>query len=242
MPARVRQDSEMKLNDADRIRAALAQSAHVRDLPPPDLEALARIGRLTRMHAGEACAGGLFLVLEGRLRIYSLTAQGQEFIYAFLGRGELFGFAEILQRAPSPIEARAAQATTLAVFPLSALRPLLDARPNLWRHFAGLTYDRLIQTLLLARDISLAPLPQRLARRLLWQALNAGNGAHGSRAIEVHVSQTDLARMLGSGRSRVNEALKQLERSGMVSVGYRSVQLIDMGALRRIAGPDLPAG
>ena len=192
------------------------------------------------MRLGESCKGGLFLVLEGRLCVCSVTADGQEFIYAHIGRGEFFGFSEILQRTPSPIDAHVAQAATVAVFPAAALRAFLDHRPSLWRHIAGLAYDRLVQTMLLARDISLAPLQQRLARRLLWQALNAGSASTPLAPIEVQLSQTDLARMLGSGRSRVNEALKQLERSGMVQVGYRSVQITDMGALRGLAGPDVP--
>ena len=193
------------------------------------------------MGTGQRCKGGLFLVMEGRLRICSVTAQGQEFVYAVLGSGEFFGFAEILERAPSPIEARVARAATLAVFPAASLRAVLDARPLLWRHFARLTYERLIQTLLLTRDISLAPLRQRLARRLLWQALNDSNGMSATKPIQVNVSQSDLGRMLGSVRSRVNEALKELERSGMIDVGYRSVRLKDVDALREIAGPDLVA-
>lgn len=231
----------MRRHDIVRIRAALGQSAHFRELPIRDLDELAAIAHVARMQDGQSCKGGLFLVLEGRLRICSSTEHGQEFVYAFLGRGQCFGFAEILQRGVSPIEAQAAQAATLAVFPSAALRAFLDARPLLWRHIAGLTYDRLVQTLLLARDISLAPLPQRLARRLLWQGLNAGDSLSSPKAIEVHVSQTDLARMLGSARSRVNEALKEFERSGMLHVGYRTVRLTDLGALRRIAGPDLPS-
>ena len=147
--------------------------------------------------------------------------------------------AEVQLRLPRE-DARRLQVASKAGHFREALRSFLDARPMLWRHFAGLTYDRLLQTLLLARDISLAPLPQKLARRLLWQALNAGNGVHGPKPIAVRVSQTDLARMLGSARSRVNEALKQLERSGMLHVGYRTVRLTDVEALRRIAGPDLP--
>ena len=234
------QHSEMNRNYLGRIRAALTHSPHFRDLASDELDGLARVGHVTRMRPGEACKGGLFLILEGRLCVCSVTAEGQEFMYALLGRGEFFGFSEILQRAPSPIQAHVTQRATLAVFPAVALRAFLDSRPTLWRHFAQLTYDRLVQTLLLARDISLVPLQQRLARRLLWQALNAGNGGPRPEPIAVHLSQTDLARMVGSARSRVNGALKELERRGMINVGYRSVQLKDLGALRSVAGPDSP--
>lgn len=227
----------MKRNGADRIRAALAQSPHFRELSPSDVQHLAAIGRVQRLRAGEPCTGGLCVVLDGRLRITSVTAHGHEFVYAYLGRGEFFGLADILPRMPAPLAAHAVGTVVLALFPTPALRRLLDARPLLWRAFAGLLYERLMQTLLLARDVSVAPVPQRLARRLLWQAFAAENGVRAGH-LDVHISQLDLARMLGAGRSVVNAELKRLERSGAVKLGYRSVRLLDAPALRRIAGPD----
>ena len=221
-----------------RVRPALAHSPYFQSLPAAELAALAALGRVKTLRAGEFCAGPC-LVLEGRLRIRSVTTQGEEFIYADLGRGEFFGLAELLQRAPSPLGAYAVGPTTCAVFPVAALRSLFDTRPLLWRQFAALLYDRLVNTMLLARDIGVAPLPQRLARRLLWQAVSGGSGSAAHGPVKLDLSQSDLARMLGTGRSVVNGALKRLERAGALTLGYRSVKLIDLATLRQMAGPDL---
>ncbi|HYL87454.1 MAG TPA: helix-turn-helix domain-containing protein [Burkholderiales bacterium] len=48
-----------------------------------------------------------------------------------------------------------------------------------------------------------------------------------------------LARMLGTGRSVVNAMLKRLERAGTLTLGSRSLKLVDVAALRQMAGPDL---
>ena len=221
------------------IRAALAKSRYFGLLPAAVLTQFAALARVKTLHEGavsrEAC-----MVLEGRMRVRSITAQGEEFIYTDLGRGEFFGLSEIVERARPPLEAYAVGPVTLAVFAGPALRALLDAQPVLWRPFACLLYDHLVNTMLLARDVGVAPLQQRLARRLLWEA-RAGGEASASRApMNVNLSQSDLARMLGTGRSVVNGELKRLERAGALTLGYRSVQLTDVAALRRLAGPDLP--
>lgn len=232
----------MKRHRAGLIRAALEESPHFRGLAPDDLQALAAIGRPQNLRAGEPCKGGLALILGGTLRVTSVTSQGQEIVYAHLGRGEFFGLGELVHASPSPLTAHAAGSTSVVMFPAGALRAVLDARPSLWRHLAGLLYERLVQTLLLARDLSVAPLSQRLASRLLWQALAASHGGSTQLPITVNIGQSDLARMLGTGRSAVNAALRRLERAGTVKIGYRSVALLDTTALRRMAGPDLALG
>lgn len=219
------------------IRAVLAKSAYFGSLPAADLAAFAALGRIKALRDGELCRDPC-IVLEGRMRVRSITAQGEEFIYTDLAHGDLFGLGEIFGRGPAPVEAYAVGPLTLAVFPAAALRSLLDARPLLWREFAALLYDRLLNTMLLARDVGVAPVHQRLARRLLWEAFAGGERSAGRGPMRVNVSQSDLARMLGTGRSVVNVELKRLERAGAVALGYRSVNLTDVAALRQMAGPD----
>jgi Mn-dependent DtxR family transcriptional regulator len=53
------------------------------------------------------------------------------------------------------------------------------------------------------------------------------------------MTQGDLARMLGTSRSRANAELRRLESDGLVHAGYRSITLLDLPRLRDIAGKDL---
>jgi CRP/FNR family cyclic AMP-dependent transcriptional regulator len=230
----------MKRNGVQRIQVALSESPHFRSLSAADLHEIAAIGRVERLNHGEQCSGGLCLILEGTLRLSGVTAQGQEFVVAHLGRGEIAGISAIMPRPTSPFVTHAVDRAVVVVFPGPALRALFDHRPALWRHFAGVIYERLVQTLLLARDVGVVPLPQRLARRLLWQALASSHGAPAHPPIHLSISQTELARMLGAARSVVNGTLRGMERAGALALGYRSVELIDLPALRQIAGPDLP--
>ena len=57
----------------------------------------------------------------------------------------------------------------------------------------------------------------------------------------LRMTQHDLARMLDAGRSRTNTALKRMETQGLVRTGYRTITLLDVEALRRLAGDGIVA-
>jgi len=89
---------------------------------------------------------------------------------------------------------------------------------------------------MLLRDNTACALPERLVRRLLvlLPAIEAAEPL-------LPMTQADLARMLGTSRSRVNAELRRLESEGLVRSGYRGVTLLDLPRLRTLAGKDLKA-
>ena len=123
--------------------------------------------------------------------------------------------------------------------PARQLLALLDGSPRLWRHVAVLMTRRLTLAMSVIRDFSVAPLDQRIVRRLLGQAMSGGADIAGSAPIEMRVNQSDLSRMLGSSRSRVNVELKRMESARLLEIGYRSITLVDLARLREIAGPEV---
>lgn len=235
----------LRRREYDRIRSALATSTHFQMLAGADLDRLALLGRLQRLrHAERATRDGtaddqFCIILSGAVRVSSQMPGAKEFVFAVLGPGSYFGLATAVRHAAFTADARAFGPTDLAVFPGSSLVELLDERPRLWKHVCGLLSRRLRLALLVLRDNSVAPLPERIARRLLGHALSSD--LRGSREIDLRMTQADLALMLGASRARTNAALKALERAGLVRVGYRGIRILDLAALRRLAGPGIHA-
>ncbi len=228
-----------------RVRTALARSIHFRDLSPEDLDRLAELGRIRRLRDGESAASAgsrqqeIWIVLSGCLRMSSVTPTGREFVYAMLGPGGFYGIGSVLSNVETTVDSRAAGATSLIVMDGPQFIALLDERRWLWRHVAKLLHRRLTLAMTVVRDISIAPLSQRIARRLLGQAMSGGSDVSGDRQIDLRITQSDLGRMLGAGRSKVNAELKRLERDGLLKIGYRAITLSDCMRLRELAGPDV---
>jgi CRP-like cAMP-binding protein len=223
------------------IRRTLEQSVHYRDLAARDLDRLAQLARPKRLHNGERVenAGGydahLWIIVGGAVRISTATESG-EHVYAVLGPGNFFGLAAVIHEGIATLDARAFGATELAWIDGAALMRLLDDRPPLWRHFARLLSQRLVVALKLLRDNTVAALRERLVRRLLvlLPAIEADSGEP-----VLPMTQADLARMLGTSRSRANAELRRLESEGLIRSGYRSIALLDVPRLRALAGKGL---
>lgn len=235
----------LRRREFGRIRSALATSTHFQELPGADLDRLAELGRLQRLrHAEHAAPRGerddqLWLVLSGAMRVSTHAPGAKEYVYAVLGPGTYFGLATAVRKAAFTADAQAFGATDLAAFPAAGLVALLDEQPRLWRHVSHLLSRRLRLALDILRDNAVAPLPERIARRLLGHALSSDPGALSE--VPVRMTQADLALMLDASRSRTNAALKQLESRGLVRVGYRGMTIVDLAGLRRLAGPGVYA-
>lgn len=224
------------------IRRTLEQSVYFRDLAKRDLERLAQLARFKRLHNEERVesAGGydahLWIVLGGAARISTTAAKRSEHVYAVLGPGNYFGLAAVIGKGVGTLAARAFGATELAWIDGAALMRLLDDRPALWRHFGALLSDRLMVALALLRDNTACALPERLVRRLLV-LLPAIEAAPAEPVLPM--TQADLARMLGTSRSRVNAELRRLEAEGVIGSRYRGIALLDVPRLRALGGRDL---
>jgi len=233
-----------KRREFARIRSALAASWHFRALESADLDRLAEVGRVQRLrHAERAVQDGtrerLWIILNGAIRVSSEAPGSKEYVYAVLGAGSYFGLASAVQDAPFAADARAFGATDLAAFRGDSLAAMVEERPRLWRHVSGLLSRRLRLALLIMRDNSVAPLPQRIARRLLGHALSTD--LRGLKEVQVRMTQADLALMLGRSRSRTNAAIKALQRRGLIRAGYRGITILDLAGLRKLAGPGVTA-
>jgi len=225
------------------IRQTLEHSVHFRDLAARDLDRLAELARLKRLRNQERVenAGGydanLWVIVSGAARISTRTAGRGEHVYAVLGPGNYFGLAAAIGKGVGTLDARAFGATDLALIDGAALLKLLEDRPRLWRHFAAMLSRRLSVALILLRDNTVCALPERLVRRLL--VLRPAIAATPDAQPALPMTQGDLARMLGTSRSRTNSELRRLESEGLIRSGYRSITLLDLPRLRELAGKDL---
>jgi CRP-like cAMP-binding protein len=229
-----------------RVRMCLAASAHFRALPAEDLDRIAALCRVSTLEDGRLLYHAhskldrFWIVLRGSLRIFS-TDESDEFVYALLGPGSYFGLSYILSRKQLAVAAGAYGATEVAAVDGERFLELLDKSPRLWRHVGGLLADRLNLAMMVIRDISSAPLRKRVVRRLLGQALSGGRDLGAGARVELRITQSDLAAMLGTSRSKMNAELKHLEKERLIEIGYRTIALANFERLREIAGPDVVA-
>ncbi len=82
-------------------------------------------------------------------------------------------------------------------------------------------------------DTTLYKLPNRLAKRLTMLAADSRAGA----GAVLHISQSDLAGMLGVNREAVNRHLRVFEKDGLIALRRQKIEIVDQQAIADLASP-----
>lgn len=227
-----------------RIRLAYGKSAYFRELPAATLDSLAAASTLMRcaggeLHGPDEAAQTFWLILEGSLIVSWPTRRGECVPVAAIGVGSFYCAAALVEGGLTVTRARADRTTVGATMPAERFRAIARADPALAALVPRLLLHRFEAALSFTADAVSAKLPHRLARRLLAHGLAVG-GDLSRPDLELHISQTDLARMLGASRSKVNEELRRLQEAGLIRIGYGRIHLLQCTGLSEIAGGWVP--
>jgi CRP/FNR family transcriptional regulator, cyclic AMP receptor protein len=194
-------------------------------LDPADLRTLASRFHAVRYGRGEIIfrdgdpAERLFLIDTGRVKLSTSSPTGQEMLIGLVGRGQIFGELEIIDRGPRAMDARAMEDALLYAFPSDAFWTILENRPALARRLLELMARRLRRADQASQDLVFFDAPTRLARRLLQLAEEHGQAMgpdEESVRVAVRVTQEELAQMIGVTRESANRLVASFSERGWI--------------------------
>lgn len=227
-----------------RIAAVLGTHDIFATLEPAGREILASRMRPVSFTAGQVifsrddAARELYLIETGRVRISILTSEGRELSLTHIADGGLFGEIAVFDGGPRSATATALDAVSAYSLSRPALLSLMDTTPAIARAAVTFFCRRLRETDEKLEAIALYPIEARLARfllsavRLQFQKLDKPK-----MTLNLDMSQSELALLIGATRPKVNGALLQLESTGAVQRQGKQV-ICDIDALRMVAGSD----
>lgn len=196
-------------------------------LPPAVMEALARRGgiRSYPAHAILVDEGdstdSLYLVLEGRLKVYTSSEDGREAVLRELGPGDFFGVLA-LDGGRRSASVATLKATRCCVVPGSEVRQLLSDLPDLAmyliRHLSGMARRLTDQV----RGLALQDVYGRLTRLLI----EASEPQGATRLLRHPMTQTDIAERIGASREMVGRILKELSSGGYIGQRDRRIEIL----------------
>jgi CRP/FNR family cyclic AMP-dependent transcriptional regulator len=178
----------------------------------------------------------LVVVASGLLKVVISSEHGDEVVLTTLGPGETLGELALLDGSPRSAAAVAVEPTTVVTLSRETVLELLSQHPSvldaLLRSLGGLV-RRLTEQ---AGDLVFLDLSGRVAKLLLHLADAHGNGSgSGSAVVNLGLSQSDLAGMVGATRPAVNRVLQSMASRGLIAVDGQVIKLLDVAALRRRA-------
>ncbi len=163
-------------------------------------------------------AGPLYLIASGRVKVHQATLSGGEVIIEVMGPGDFFGDMSLLDGQPRSADVSTLQATELLLLEGEALRQTIQEQPAVAWTLLRILSQRLRDMddraeMLMTRDVA-----GRVADRLLKLAQSHGTTLPDGRSIRLDVSltQSDIAALVGATRERVSRALTAFRKSGAI--------------------------
>ncbi|NJK42723.1 MAG: Crp/Fnr family transcriptional regulator [Aquincola sp.] len=226
---RVRQATAMELERVpwwptldEPARARIATDLQVAEAEPGEL--LCRIGRPATLWLG---------VVEGLLKMSNDSAQGAQVTFTGIPSGAWFGEGTLLKRESYRYNIEALRTSLVAGIPIATFEWLLECSLPFNRYLMNQLNERLSQ-FIAAREIDRMTDPDtRVARSLgalFHPVLYPGVGQL------LRITQQELAYLVGLSRQRVNLALSELSRCGLIVVEYGGVRVLRLEALRAFRG------
>lgn len=186
-----------------------------------------------------ARARSFYLLVEGRLKVTQITADGQQVMLRLVHPGDLFGLARAISRRDYPATARAAVDCIALAWPTAEWDTILAENPRFALFAIRTIGRRLDDAHTRLREMATQEAGRRIAHTVLRMAERAGRPEEGGIRIDFPVSRQDIAEMTATTLHTVSRTISAWEGRGLVRGGRRRLTLIDGPGLRRIADPDM---
>jgi len=186
--------------------------------------------------APESHPHSLYLLERGLVRIYRISKEGAETSFGYVASGEVFGEMAAFGDYPRESYAQAVRRSRVWRIPGGVFRSLVAERPELGFEVARQIGTRLKRIESHVENLVVRDARSRVAYILLELASDFGRASEGRVAIDVDITQGELATLVGSTRQTVNATLREFEREGWIAREGRHLLLLRTESLRRVAG------
>jgi CRP/FNR family transcriptional regulator, cyclic AMP receptor protein len=187
------------------LRLAVAQRMHAAGFEPGQTI-------FTRGDAGL----DVYLVVKGRVRLSVFSLDGRLLSFKHADAGDIFGEIAALDGGPRTADAIALTRVEAMTLAQEQLNKLIATNARVARAAIACLCRRLRDTSEQVEAIALHSVEVRLARYLLTRLKLREGGEPPDGSLDLGMSQSELASLIGASRQKVNAALALLEGAGTI--------------------------
>jgi CRP-like cAMP-binding protein len=181
-------------------------------------------------------ADRVYLLKHGKVRLYHLTAQGQDITTAVLSPGQLFGLGSFLGADGSATHAEALEESWICEAGAQDFLAMLARHPLLMARVVMVMARQIFRLEQTIERMASQQVAQRLAGALL-EEMAEGQKTDRGILLPSH-SQEELARLIGSTRESVSRTLSSWRSAGVIATKGRRLVVLSPDRLRREADSD----
>ncbi len=209
------------------------------DLADEDIRALMAIARKRTFRSGEVIfhrddpGQVLYVIKEGKVKIYLISPDGQEISLVVFGKGECFGEFAILDDLPRSANAIALEKVECYTLQRSDFHNAIMKNPKIAIQILEVLSKRLRTTNQMVEDLIFLDVYGRVAKKLLELAETHGTQVDDGVRIDMRLTQQDLASMVGASRESVNKVMGYFTDKKFISTDKHKITLHRTNDLKR---------
>ena len=172
------------------------------------------------MSEGEK-SDSMYVVVSGKVKVLISDEEGKEIILSILGPGEFFGEMALIDNQPRSATVITMEPSHFNVIAQADFMRVLTKNPSIAQTILRALAKRLREADRKISSLALLDVYGRVARTLLELATDH----NGKRVVRQHLSQQEIANMVGASREMVNRILKDLATGGYITVESKNITI-----------------
>ena len=175
----------------------------------------------------------LYVIRKGRVRIFLTSPEGQEVALALFREGDAFGELALFDGQPRSASAMAIEHVEAYSIQRQDFMSVVMRRPRMALQLLATLSQRLRQTDSMVESLLFLDVHGRVAKKLLELAETHGVATSEGVRIEMKLTQSDLAALVGASRESVNKVMSYLLAKRYVSTEKRKITVLRLAELRK---------
>ena len=177
----------------------------------------------------------LYLIVNGKVRIYSISPGGEETSYRIFTAKDVIGEFAAIDGEPRSTTAKAVEDCTLIELERSKFIEYLGQMPELSMGMIKHLVNKLRWTTEYAETIARYDAKGRLLHIILQYKDLFAKEIEPGRVYEynLYMNQEDLASMIGARREWVNRILQQWKKDGLLEARHGNIRILDLPAVEK---------
>lgn len=180
-------------------------------------------------------ADALFIINEGKVKIFNYTKDGREQILHILNEGDFWGELQLLQETTFNCYAKAIEDCRICLITKSHFQKLMLEKPEMSLKVLEVISQRLIHlenlTLILANNHP----DSKLAYLLLDLSQRYGVQTESKIVVNLPFTREEMANYTGLTRETVSRKLNQLSEKGIIKIiGHKKIEILDLAYLKNL--------
>ncbi|MBU5677103.1 Crp/Fnr family transcriptional regulator [Alkaliphilus sp. MSJ-5] len=176
---------------------------------------------------------GLYIINNGKIKIFKYTKEGKEQILYILSDGDFFGELSLLKAEEVSFNAEAIEDVNICMIQKKDFDKILALNPEISVKILNVIGGRLSKLETLVQSLGTKDVEARIAQMLLDLAEEFGVQKKNSIEMEIPLTREDMANFIGVTRETISRKLSLLQNEGIIDlIGNRKIIIFNIEDLK----------